>query len=101
MSSLDNVTHYLFISLSAHIEPVTWSLSCYLTMNPTTTRVALRGASLLHNPRFNKGTAFTVKERKAFGLTDRLPFRVNTLEQQAARAYAQLQDLDGDLRKNG
>ena len=70
-------------------------------MNPTTTRVALRGAALLHSPRFNKGTAFTIQERRAFGLTDRLPFRVNSLAHQVDRAYAQLQDMDSDLRKNG
>ncbi|KAF8215808.1 hypothetical protein K438DRAFT_1914729 [Mycena galopus ATCC 62051] len=46
---------------------------------------------LLNNPRFNKGTAFTVAERKAFGLTGRLPSRVNTLDEQCERAYAQLE----------
>lgn len=70
-------------------------------MNSTTVRVALRGAPLLNSPRFNKGTAFTIEERRAFGLTGRLPFHVNSLAQQAARAYAQLEDMDGDLRKNG
>ncbi|KAJ7657996.1 hypothetical protein B0H17DRAFT_1163313 [Mycena rosella] len=39
-------------------------------------RVALRGDELLNNPRFNKGTAFTVAERKAFGLTGRLPSKL-------------------------
>jgi malate dehydrogenase (oxaloacetate-decarboxylating) len=67
----------------------------------STQSVALRGSALLNSPRFNKGTAFTVKEREEFGLTGRLPFHVNTLEQQTTRAYAQLKDMEGDLRKNG
>ncbi|KAH8094640.1 hypothetical protein BXZ70DRAFT_1009935 [Cristinia sonorae] len=63
-------------------------------------RVALRGGSLLTNPRWNKGTAFTNEERKAFGLTGRLPHRVNTLDDQCDRAYDQLQAHENDLRKN-
>jgi malate dehydrogenase (oxaloacetate-decarboxylating) len=63
-------------------------------------RVALRGESLLTNPRFNKGTAFSIKERKTFGLTGRLPSRVNTLSEQIERAYLQLQARETPLRKN-
>ena len=63
-------------------------------------RVALRGDSILTHPRFNKGTGFTTAERKAFGLTGRLPYRVNTLEEQCERAYAQLSSRDHPLRKN-
>lgn len=60
-------------------------------------RVALRGDELLNNPRFNKGTAFTVTERKAFGLTGRLPYKVNTLDEQCERAYTQLQGRDSPI----
>ena len=63
-------------------------------------RVALRGDELLNNPRFNKGTAFTIAERKAFGLTGRLPSRVNSLDEQTERAWAQLQGRDSPIRKN-
>lgn len=63
-------------------------------------RVAHRGDGILAHPRFNKGTAFTTAERKAFGLTGRLPFRVNTLEEQCRRAYDQLAVRDTPLRKN-
>lgn len=62
--------------------------------------VALRGDEILTNPRWNKGTAFTTVERKAFGLTGRLPYRINSLEEQQDRAYDQLQSLDSPLRKN-
>ncbi|KAI0370074.1 hypothetical protein BV20DRAFT_1044061 [Pilatotrama ljubarskyi] len=63
-------------------------------------RVALRGDSILTHPRFNKGTAFTHSERKAFGLTGRLPHRVNTLEEQCQRAYDQLSVRTEPIRKN-
>ncbi|KAI0652672.1 hypothetical protein C8Q79DRAFT_938869 [Trametes meyenii] len=63
-------------------------------------RVALRRDSILTHPRFNKGTAFTASERKAFGLTGRLPHRVNTLEEQCERAYDQLCTRGEPLRKN-
>ncbi|KAL1950974.1 hypothetical protein VTO73DRAFT_123 [Trametes versicolor] len=63
-------------------------------------RVALRGDSILTHSRFNKGTAFTHSERKAFGITGHLPYRVNTLEEQCARAYDQLSTRDEPLRKN-
>ena len=68
--------------------------------NDSQFRVALRGDEILTNPRWNKGTAFTAAERQAFGLTGRLPYRVNSLQEQQDRAYDQLQSLDSPLRKN-
>lgn len=65
-----------------------------------TLKVALRGQTILGSPRFNKGTAFTSNERKAFGLEGRLPYRVNTLDEQCARAYGQLGQRDTPMRKN-
>lgn len=63
-------------------------------------RIALRGQAILSNPRFNKGSAFTLKERLDFKLTGRLPYRVNDLEQQCNRAYEQLKTRNEPLRKN-
>ena len=63
-------------------------------------RVALRGDAILTNPHWNKGTAFTINERKQFGLIGRLPHQVNTLDEQCQRAYGQLLSLDTALRKN-
>ncbi|KAH9486018.1 putative NAD-dependent malic enzyme 2 [Psilocybe cubensis] len=63
-------------------------------------RIALRGHALLENPRFNKGTGFTLKERKTFGLEGRLPYRTNSLDEQCERAYAQLNQRDTPIRKN-
>ena len=42
---------------------------------------------IIADPQTNRGTAFTIDERKRFGLMGRLPAAVETLEQQAARAY--------------
>ncbi|KAJ4470847.1 hypothetical protein J3R30DRAFT_3300141 [Lentinula aciculospora] len=63
-------------------------------------RVALRGEAILTHPRFNKGTAFTTAERQAFGLTGKLPYRINSLDEQCQRAYDQLQSQTTDIGKN-
>jgi malate dehydrogenase (oxaloacetate-decarboxylating) len=60
----------------------------------------LSGASLLQDPHFNKGTAFTAQERQDFGLTGLLPSRVNSLEDQANRAYDQYRTHRTPLGKN-
>ncbi|MEU6609844.1 NAD-dependent malic enzyme [Streptomyces shenzhenensis] len=55
---------------------------------------------VLVDPLRNRGVAFTQPERDELGLTGRLPSAVLTLEQQAQRAYQQMQDQGGDLAKN-
>jgi malate dehydrogenase (oxaloacetate-decarboxylating) len=55
---------------------------------------------VLEDPIRDKGTAFTDAERDALGLTGRLPSAVLTLDQQASRAYQQLQMQESDLAKN-
>ena len=50
-------------------------------------RVTLRGEDLLNNPIYNKGTAFTERERKAFNLEGLLPNKVTTIEEQCRRLY--------------
>ena len=49
----------------------------------------LRGRQVLSDPRLNKGTGFSPEERQSLGLTGLMPYKVFTLEQQAARSYAQ------------
>lgn len=56
--------------------------------------------SLLMDPLRNRGVAFTAQERETLGLTGRLPSGVLTLEQQADRAYQQMQAQGSDLAKN-
>ncbi|MGV9351141.1 NAD-dependent malic enzyme [Streptomyces spiralis] len=55
---------------------------------------------VLTDPLRNHGVGFTEAERDAFGLTGRLPAAVLTLDQQAQRAYRQLQAQGSDLAKN-
>ena len=55
---------------------------------------------VLNDPLRNRGVAFTQAEREALGLTGRLPSGVLTLEEQARRAWTQLQAQPGDLAKN-
>ncbi|TRM55509.1 hypothetical protein BD626DRAFT_561482 [Schizophyllum amplum] len=65
------------------------------------TTLATRTSRVLTAPHVAQaGTAFTVRERQDLGLVGRLPFRVNTLEEQCERAYAQLLSRDEPLRKN-
>ena len=59
-----------------------------------------RGMAVLTTPLLNKGTAFTVEERKALGLTGLLPPSIGTLHTQAKCAYAQYQRLPDALGKN-
>lgn len=61
---------------------------------------ALTGTILLNNPIFNKGSAFPSDERRDFNLTGLLPQSVQTLEQQANRAYQQFSATPDDLAKN-
>ena len=55
--------------------------------------------SILNNPFLNKGTAFTQEERKELGLIGLLPPYVQTLEEQAAQTYAQMQTKVNNLEK--
>ena len=54
---------------------------------------------ILNNPFLNKGTAFTLEERKELGLIGILPPYVQTIEEQAAQTYAQMQTKANDLEK--
>jgi malic enzyme len=54
----------------------------------------------LASPSLNRGTAFDAEQRRALGLTGRLPSAVPTLENQAQRLWQQLQSLPSDLARN-
>ena len=54
---------------------------------------------ILNNPFLNKGTAFTLEERKELGLIGLLPPYVQTIEEQAAQTYAQMQTKVNNLEK--
>ena len=54
---------------------------------------------ILNNPFLNKGTAFNLEERQELGLIGLLPPYVQTIEEQAAETYDQLQTKANDLEK--
>ena len=54
---------------------------------------------ILNNPFLNKGTAFTLEERKELGLIGLLPPCVQTIEEQATQTYAQMQTKINNLEK--
>ncbi len=54
---------------------------------------------LLNDPLLNKGSAFTQKERDAFGLNGLLPYHVSTMEEQLRRRYANFSAQKGAVAK--
>lgn len=86
-----------------------------MTSKEETFKVALTGDALLAHPRWNKvsltrisrnrltyyqGTAFTEEERRDFKLRGRLPYEVNSIDQQIQRVYHQLGQRETPIRKN-
>ena len=59
----------------------------------------MRGHEILNNPFLNKGTAFTMEERKEHGLLGILPPYVQTIEEQAEQAYQHFLRKTSNLEK--
>jgi malate dehydrogenase (oxaloacetate-decarboxylating)(NADP+) len=59
----------------------------------------ITGYRLLHDPRLNKGTAFTEAERRKYGLEGLLPPAVTNIDLQIARRHAEIEKLESDLQK--
>ncbi|QSR13508.1 malolactic enzyme [Lactococcus sp. LG606] len=59
----------------------------------------MRAHEILNNPFLNKGTAFTMEERKELGLIGLLPPYVQTLEEQAEQTYQHYLGKPSDLEK--
>lgn len=57
----------------------------------------MKAMEILNNPYLNKGTAFTMDERKKLGLLGALPAKVQTLQEQADETYAQFQTKPAGL----
>lgn len=57
------------------------------------------GYDLLNDPFLNKGTAFTIEERKENGLVGLLPPHVQTLEEQARQAYEHICRKNAGIEK--
>ena len=58
-----------------------------------------RGIGIIHDPLLNKGTAFTDKERKDFGLEGLLPSHVSTLGEQLMRVKKNYDHKSDDIEK--
>lgn len=59
-----------------------------------------RGRDVLTNPMTNRGTAFTLAQREALGLTGLLPTAVTTMDNQLRRLYRQFQREPSHLAKH-
>ncbi len=59
----------------------------------------MKAHEILNNPFLNKGTAFTMEEREKLGLIGLLPPHVQTIEEQAAQTYAQMEKKGNALEK--
>jgi len=70
-----------------------------VTADGVTAHIHARGSAVLGSPTINRGTAFTLDEREALGLSGLLPTGVSTLEGQLRRVYAQYLQQTSDLRK--
>nr|WP_095506726.1 NAD-dependent malic enzyme [Paraferrimonas sedimenticola] len=58
------------------------------------------GPALLETSLLNKGSAFTAAERDSFNLEGLLPHAIETIEEQAARAYQQYASFSSDMDKH-
>ncbi|MGB0893665.1 MAG: NAD-dependent malic enzyme [Parashewanella sp.] len=58
------------------------------------------GPAILEAPLLNKGSAFTEEERIFFNLEGLLPYAIETIEEQASRAYEQYKRFDNDINKH-
>jgi len=62
-------------------------------------RIHARGNAVLSSPTINRGTAFTLEQRRQLGLLGLLPTGVTTLDGQLRRVYAQYREQANDLRR--
>lgn len=62
--------------------------------------VPLSGTSLIDNPIFNKGSAFSEEERTAFGLHGLLPPHVGTIEEQIERRLGDFRQKRTELQQH-
>jgi malate dehydrogenase (oxaloacetate-decarboxylating)(NADP+) len=65
----------------------------------TTVNLPAKGMDWLHNPIFNKGTAFTEAERDALGLRGLLPPHVQTMDEQVERVMSNFRNKTNELER--
>ena len=62
--------------------------------------IPFAGPALLETPLLNKGSAFSEDERLQFNLEGLLPHHIETIDQQAERAYEQFKAYKDDIEKH-
>lgn len=62
--------------------------------------VSLRGVALMEQPLYNKGTAFTLEERRLFHLEGLLPHYVSSIQDQLRRAYENFRRKPTDVERH-
>ncbi|HEV8002886.1 MAG TPA: hypothetical protein VGP63_23580, partial [Planctomycetaceae bacterium] len=68
--------------------------------NLSTSQPEARGMELLNRQGLNKGTGFTEEERSELGLHGLLPPHIESLDEQAVRAYEAYRRKDDDLERH-
>ena len=63
-------------------------------------QIGVRGPDILHNPFFNKGTAFKSEERDRLRFRGLLPARFNNIKMQEERFLQTLRATKSDIHKN-
>ena len=58
------------------------------------------GPAILESPLLNKGSAFSEEERVFFNLEGLIPWVIETIDEQASRAYEQFKNFTNDLDKH-
>lgn len=61
---------------------------------------SLSGQDLLYAPKLNKDFAFSYEERRTFNLLGKLPYNMESLDEQADRAYKQYLEAGSNIEKN-
>lgn len=82
------------------INPVVKSRRKRAPVGDVSVKTTARGLAVLNSPHLNKGTAFSLEERKELGLIGLLPPEISTLEMQVKWAYLQYERLTDVLSKN-
>ncbi|OUC44034.1 malic enzyme, NAD binding domain protein [Trichinella nativa] len=102
-SRAENVLEGKSTSLSNVVNAVRSTFSSahvYEKSKPTKfSHCKTRGWDVLQNPRFNKGLAFTIRERQALGIHGLLPPKTLSADEQAHRVEMNLDALPNDLSR--
>lgn len=69
-------------------------------MNRRPIYIPFAGPALLEAPLLNKGSAFTERERQQFNLEGLLPYNIETIDAQKARAYQQFSTFESAIDKH-